>query len=121
MTAERDDKKKIEVFYDGKCPMCTAIMSKVDTSTRGDHFALRDITKDPLPSGFTEEDVAKEIHVVAADGKVYKNADAILKILEQYPKYRWLAKLGQFSPIKPVLPFGYNFVAANRRFFIWSC
>jgi predicted DCC family thiol-disulfide oxidoreductase YuxK len=111
-----EDNKKIEVFYDGKCPMCTAIMSKVDASTQREHFTLRDITKDPLPPDFTTEEVEKEIHVVAADGKVYKNADAILKILEQYPRFRWLAKLGQFPLIKPLLPLGYRIVAANRRF-----
>lgn len=46
---EEGGKKKIEVFYDGKCPMCTAIMDKVDGSTQREQFALRDITKDPLP------------------------------------------------------------------------
>ena len=37
----------------------------------------------------------KEIHVIDTDGRIYKNADAILKVLEENPKLAWLARLGR--------------------------
>lgn len=93
------------------------IINKIDDSSKGKTFSLRDITKGSLPQDFTKKDVEKEIHVVA-DGKVYKNAEAILKILEEYPAWRFFVRIGRLPLIRDILPIGYNFIAANRHFLI---
>ncbi len=111
---------KKTVLYDGSCPMCAAILEKIDRSPQGDRFDRVDITTDPIPSFLTKGEVEKEIHLIDEEGKLYRNAAAILKILEEYPRLRFLAKIGRLPIIKQTLPIGYDFVAANRHFIIGS-
>jgi predicted DCC family thiol-disulfide oxidoreductase YuxK len=108
------------VLYDGSCPMCAAILEKIDRSPQGERFDRVDIATDPLPSFLTKGEVEKEIHLIDEEGRLYKNAAAILKILEEYPRLRFLAKIGRLPIIKQTLPIGYSFVAANRHFIIGS-
>ncbi len=113
--SDNGSEKQHAVFYDGSCPMCTVIINKIDDSSKGNKFSMRDITKESLLQDFTREDVEKEMHVVA-DGKIYKNAEAILKILEEYPSWKFFVWIGRLPIVKQILPIGYNFVAANRHF-----
>ena len=120
MTNEKESTEascKQTVYYDGSCPMCTRLMKTIDTSSKGQEFSLKDIKTDTLPPTFTQKAVEKEIHVVGKDGTVYKNAEAILKIMETYPRWRFLARLGQLPGIRYfVLPLGYHFISTNRHF-----
>jgi hypothetical protein len=65
---------------------------------------------------FEREEIAKSIHVIDPAGETHTGAAAILKIIEQYPKFRPLARVGRFPFVYPVLPVGYRLVAVNRRF-----
>lgn len=114
--SNNDFEQKNAVYYDGSCPMCTAIVNKFDNSTKGDQFSMRDITSQPFPQDFTKQDVEKEIYVVDGEGAIYRNAAAILKMLEAYPAWRPLVWIGRLPLIRNILPIGYNFVAANRHF-----
>lgn len=113
---KQNTEQKKTIYYDGSCPMCTAIIGKVDDSSKKEKFSPKDITKESLPQSFTKEQVEKEIHVVDSEGKVYKNVKAILKILEEYPRWKFLATIGRLPVIKQLLSIGYKFVAANRHF-----
>ena len=107
--------KKIQVFYDGQCPMCTVVMNKVDRSSKKEVFELHDMHRENrLP--FEKSAVEKEIHVVDQDETTYKGAEAILKIMDQYPSLRVLAKIGRLPFVKPLLPIGYKIVSQNRCF-----
>src|ERR1700693_4288261 len=88
-----DDKHA--VYYDGSCPMCRAIIGKVDGSSQGEKFSMRDIATEPPPQNIAKEDVEREIHVVGADETLYKNAAAILKILEAYRAWAALVWIGR--------------------------
>ena len=103
------------IYYDGSCPMCTAIIKRIDRSKHKEKFNKKDITKDPLPQDITKTATEKEIHVVDANGRIYKNAQAILKILEEYPKWKFIAKIGELPIIRQLLPVGYKFVASHRH------
>lgn len=117
MTLERNAKGgKKTIYYDGDCPMCTVLIEKVKGSSREEAFDPKDITRDALPAELTAREAEKQIHVVGADGRVYKNAGAILQILEEYPKLRFLAIIGRLPVMRQMLSLGYRFVAANRRF-----
>jgi predicted DCC family thiol-disulfide oxidoreductase YuxK len=107
--------KKIEVFYDGKCPMCASLMGRIQHSSECGAFDLRDMHAEKnLP--FEHDAVEKEIHVIGRDGQVYKGPDAILKIAGQYGGLAFVEKIGKFPLVRPMLPIGYRLVAANRRF-----
>ena len=111
-----------QVYYDGSCPMCTAIVERIKTSSEGEKFTLKDIKKDQLPIGITKEAADKEIYVVGGDGRVYKNAAGILRILERYPAWKFWVWLGRLPVIRNILPLGYWLVSTNRHLFsryIW--
>ena len=106
---------KKTIYYDGDCPFCVGIIQKIGNSDRKEIFEPRDITKNVLPHSITTVQAHKEIHLVDADGTVYKNAEAILKILEQYPKWKMLVTVGRLPLVKQILSIGYAFIAANRH------
>jgi len=107
--------RRIEIFYDGKCPMCASLMGRVERSAKCGEFDLRDMHAEKrLP--FKREAVEKEIHVVDRDGQVHKGAQGILKIAGQYRGLGFLEKIGAVPLVRSLLPIGYRFVAANRRF-----
>ena len=95
--------------------MCNLIIKKVGNSSQKKVFDPKDIMKDPLPQNITKTAAEKEIHVVDEKGRVYKNAEAILKILEEYPKWRFLVVIGRLPIIKQLLPFGYRIIAKHRH------
>ena len=111
----RANGQKIEVFYDGKCPMCASLMGRVERSSKCGEFDLRDMHAEKrLP--FKREAVEKEIHVVGRDGQVHKGAHGILKIAEQYRGLAFVEKIGAFPLVRLLLPIGYRLIGANRRF-----
>ena len=100
----KKDETKKTILYDGSCPMCTAVLKKVENSVQKEKFNPKDITKEILPQNITQKEAKKEIHVIGLDGKIYKNAEAILKILEEYPRWKFLAKIGKLPAIKQLPP-----------------
>ena len=114
-TRASHDKKT--VLYDGKCPMCTVFVDTIDDSSRKEQFSLQDMASTALPPGVTREAVEKEIHVIGKDGKVYRGAEGILAILEEYPRLRFLARFGRYPVVRNMLPFMYMFIARRRYFF----
>ena len=111
---EKNDCRKT-IYYDGSCSMCASIIKKIDRSSQKEKFNPKDITKDPLPQQISKNAAEKEIHVMDENGRVYKNAEAILKILEEYPKWKFLVWIGRLAIIKQILPIGYKFVATHRH------
>ena len=107
--------RRIEVFYDGKCPMCSSLMGRIERSAECARFNLHDMHgQKRLP--FERKAVEKDIHVVDRDGQVYKGVQGILKIAAQYRGLGSLAKIGAFPLVRPLLAIGYRLIAANRRF-----
>jgi predicted DCC family thiol-disulfide oxidoreductase YuxK len=115
--ADEPKTEKLKVYYDGKCPMCTAIMDSVRNSAKSGDFDLHDMhTQRSLP--FSKDAIEKEIHVTDWDGNVHRGAAAIFAIAERYPHLSVLARLGRAPLIAALAPPVYRFVAANRRFLI---
>ena len=113
---------KDTVYYDGDCPMCSAVAENIKTSSKGDNFFLKDIKKETLPPHISMEAANKEIHVVSGEGKVYKNANGILRILERYPAWSFWVRVGRLPLLRNILPLGYKLISANRHLFsryIW--
>lgn len=107
------------IVYDGLCTMCKGLTGAVAHSDQNQQFRTLDYTSERLPSSVSRKQAEKEIHVVAADGTVYRNAAAILAILEEYPRLAWLARLGRLPGIRTILGWLYQLVAA-RRHLLWG-
>lgn len=109
----------MEVYYDGSCPMCTVFAETVSDSSQREKFEAQDITHGALPEGATAQDVWKEMYVVE-DGKQYKGADAVLRIMSEYSKWHWLAWIGKLPVFNQLAHIIYRIVAANRHRIPWK-
>ena len=107
--------KKITAYYDGKCPMCSAIADRVRNSDRCDVFDLRDMHEErSMP--FKKAAIEREMHVVDREGNVHRGAGAIFKITEQYPRFQLPTRIARAQPIGALAQVIYRLIAANRRF-----
>ncbi len=113
------DDKKIEIYYDGSCPMCTVFVGAVDGSKKGGGFEKCDVTRGALPQGATFNDVWKEMYVVE-NGVQYKGADAVLRIMREYSPWRPLAWVGMRPGFNWIAHKIYRIVAANRHRIPWK-
>lgn len=105
------DKKRI-IYFDGHCPMCSAFVSTIEA--REQNVDCRDIHAQSLPESLTFKEVEKEIHVIDSNGVVYKNAAAILLLLEYFPVWKHFTWIGRLWGVRFLLTAGYNVVAKNR-------
>jgi predicted DCC family thiol-disulfide oxidoreductase YuxK len=105
---------RAEVLYDGECAMCSNLALRINETDAVDSLATNDLRHARLPQGVTAEAVTRELHVIEADGRITRGADAVLRILEEYPRWRWLARIGSSRAAKPFTAMGYRFVATNR-------
>lgn len=115
----RMTKPKIEVYYDGTCPMCSVFAETLEGSSLGERFEKEDVTRGKLPQGATFDDVWKEMYVVE-DGVQYRGADAVLRIMREYPQWRLLAWLGSLPGLNWCAHCLYRIVAENRHRIPWK-
>jgi predicted DCC family thiol-disulfide oxidoreductase YuxK len=90
---EIESKPKVKIYYDGVCNLCAGLAETIDLSQRGSHFALNDISKDELPVGVTMQEATRDVHVVDENGKMYRGSEAVMRILSEYPRLRWIAAI----------------------------
>lgn len=107
---------KKTIIYDDTCPMCIAVVSGVDGSAKGDGFVLEGTTKAKLPKGITREQAQKEMHVIDEQGNIHRNVDAMLQIVEEYPRWRFVANIARWPVVYQILQLLYKAIAANRHF-----
>jgi predicted DCC family thiol-disulfide oxidoreductase YuxK len=102
------------VYFDGKCPMCVALMTAVRTSAQRDLFDLRDMHRQRwLPFG--RDAIARDMHLIDRDGTIHRGAAAMLRIASRFPRLRRIAEIADLPPIRPLSSLGYRLVAANRQ------
>lgn len=109
--------KKIKVYYDGECHMCTATMDSLRKTSQGETFHPVDVTKGELPPGVDMSGALHNMHAIDDAGNVYVGGDAVLRILEEYPRWRWLARIGRLPGIRHLMYGVYRLVATHRRRF----
>jgi predicted DCC family thiol-disulfide oxidoreductase YuxK len=92
-------------------------MNAVTQSSQGGKFQRIDVTKGKLPP---EKDMAAALynmHVIDAGGHVYAGADGILRIIEEYPRWCWVARVGKIWGFRHLAHGLYRVVASHRRRF----
>jgi predicted DCC family thiol-disulfide oxidoreductase YuxK len=108
------DQKRISIYYDGTCRLCSGIIEKIEHSSRREIFEALD-TSDHLPEGITHDAALHEVYAVDGIGKMHSGSAAVLFILSQYPRWRWLAAVGSLPLIKQIAALFYRVVADNRH------
>lgn len=114
MTSQKSKNAKT-ILYDGECSLCKIVIKRVNNSSQKTSFKPVDVHKSTLPTGITSEQVEKELHVVDSAGKIIKGGDAILAIVSEYPRWKWLATIGRLPGAAQAVRLGYKLVAANRH------
>ncbi len=106
--------QKLTVFYDGDCELCTSLSCNLKSSPER-QIDLRNIHTENLPTSITKEAAEREMHVIDAEGTIYRNAAAIFKLYERNPFIRILGRLERIRFFKGLFQFGYRWVARHRH------
>lgn len=109
-----EGQKKVEIYYDGVCNLCAGLADTIDLSDRKDSFELKDISKGHLPQDVDFSEAMHDVHVVDETGAVYQGADAVLKVLEHYPRLKWLAAIGWLPGFHGIAKLTYRVVEETR-------
>lgn len=109
-----DKDRKIEIFYDGTCNLCSGMVERIDKSSKKESFEARAVSEEQLPHGIDHEAAMRDVHVVDETGRIYAGAEAVLRILDEYPRLQTLARIGRFPGIKHLLAILYRVVAMTR-------
>jgi predicted DCC family thiol-disulfide oxidoreductase YuxK len=111
--------KKITIYYDGLCHLCSREMQHYQKMKGADKFLFVDIS-DPLFDAAKEHLDAKLVHKVmhvrTAEGELCTGMDAFIVLWEQMPQLQWLARLAHNPLVKPCLNLGYCAFAAVRPY-----
>lgn len=105
------------LIYDGECGICR---QSVDLLKRWDReHVLRYVpfqdTAAVTRFGIALPRLAAAMHLVFADGRVYPGADAIPRLLELFPRKRWLAPLFRIPGVLPLARRIYAWIAMRRH------
>jgi alginate O-acetyltransferase complex protein AlgI len=106
------------VLYDGDCGLCTRLARRFRATLQRRGFQLAPLqSRDAAAvSGATEEQLLRELHVVAPpDRRVLRGADAILFVARSLPWLRPLCWIARAPGMMPLLRSGYRFVANHRH------
>jgi glyoxylase-like metal-dependent hydrolase (beta-lactamase superfamily II)/predicted DCC family thiol-disulfide oxidoreductase YuxK len=107
---------RIAALYDEQCEVCQAGVAWI-------RLLDRDCLVDciPLADGFSHahaeldvDDCLRELHVVEPSGSVFAGWDAVLRIAEELPATRPLARLGRRRPFRTGGAAAYRWIARNR-------
>lgn len=108
---------KYTLVYDGKCRMCTRIVSVVrEWDVRGDievapAQAVAAAARFPWIS---DRQLAESIQLVRADRTTWQGAAAVEQLLAILPRGRWFAWVFRIPFARPLAEYLYRWIARNR-------
>ena len=105
--------EQIKIYYDGTCRICAGTMRKIEASSRHGRFAPIDVYHE-LPNHLDRNAALHDMHVIEG-GKTYRGAGAVMRILEEYPRWRWLAWLGRLPVLRNLAAGMYRLIADHRH------
>ena len=110
----------MQVFYDGACPLCSAEMRRYQKDDVRHRMEWVDIAGERFDAGRYGLEVGKlqqMMHVKTADGRVYTQVRAFVKIWEALPPMWWTRLLRMILKVPGMMPVAgvlYRLFARNR-------
>ena len=108
---------RLEVFYDGRCPVCQSARAWAGRRDRGQRLEWIDATDpmsaDRLPA--TAAELARAAWVRRGDGTLARGYAAWLAVLAELPGWRLPARALALPPLAWLGPPIYRLVAAHRH------
>jgi predicted DCC family thiol-disulfide oxidoreductase YuxK len=106
---------KLTVWYNTKCPVCNAGISKqrdrLIRALRENAIEFRDINLEPdalAHFSASVNDVRRSLHAVDADGRLYVGMNCAIAIWWRTPGEEWLARVIGTPVIRQLASFGYD-------------
>lgn len=104
----------IDVFYDGKCGLCSREIGHYRDIAPENTFQWHDITKDSSgleAMGIDYASGLKRLHATDSNGNLYIGIDAFLLIWAQLRRWKYLAVLGGLPIIRQLIRLSYALFA----------
>ena len=114
----------LTVLYDAHCRLCTRIAARLAAMDTGDRLrfvplqmaahdrpAVRDLA--------TSRDLAASLHVIDEDGDWVAGGEAMVRVWEEVPSLRPLARFARLPIVRAFVEPAYRRVAEHRPWFGW--
>ena len=109
--------KKLQLFYDGDCPLCKAEMEFLERRDKNNYIGFVDVrlshALEPL-KGVSCEVALNAIHARTDTGEILMGIDAFC-IAYQLTGLNLLAWILSRKSLRPILNYGYRVFAQNRH------
>ena len=105
----------LDVWMDGDCPLCQRSQTwceRRDTNRRLHFKDFREMEVEELP--MNRQDHEASMWVRDTDGQLYEGFAAWRRIMSEFPRWRWLARLASRPPLDLIGPPIYKWIAAKR-------
>jgi predicted DCC family thiol-disulfide oxidoreductase YuxK len=99
------------IYFDGLCLACSTEINHYRKLSGSDKFQFIDITApdfQAMSHGIDPHQVHKVMHVRDPSGNLHQGVDAFRAIWREIPKYHFLYKLSERSPVRALLNLGYK-------------
>ena len=93
-------KKKIKVFFDGNCKVCSKEINFYNKHDRKNKFSWIDLNsknKDLLKLGIDRKELIKSLHIQLHDGRIIKGVNAFRIIWREYPFLKFFSYILNFK------------------------
>lgn len=97
------NEKKIKVFFDGNCKVCSKEVSFYDKYDKKNKFYWIDLNSknnDLKELGIKKSELLKSLHIQLHDGKIIKGVNAFRVIWREYPFLKLLSYCLDFKIIR---------------------
>jgi predicted DCC family thiol-disulfide oxidoreductase YuxK len=108
---------RIQVYYDGDCPVCSREMTRCRALKGADAIDFIDINRDMTglaKDGVSYEAALARLYVRDPAGALHKGVAAYAVLFEVLARYRWLAPLVRLPGVRATLDGLYAFWVARR-------
>lgn len=105
---------RIEILYNGRCPICSAEIAQYERAARKADAPLTftDLHDAPLQDwALTPDQATRRLHA-RQNGQILSGFPAFLIIWKELPRLRWLARLLSFPVLHQIARISYDRIAA---------
>lgn len=99
------DQRKVTVFYDGSCPLCTSEIGYYKRADADQALNLVDVSSECFlgDDQLNRSEAMARFHVRLADDQQVSGAQGFVEVWRVIPGWRWLAKFASIPGMVPLL------------------
>jgi predicted DCC family thiol-disulfide oxidoreductase YuxK len=114
----------LTVLYDAHCRLCTRIAARLAAMDRLDRLRFVPLQaaahdRPEVRDLAATRDLAAALHVIDEQGRWVAGGEAMVRVWEQVPALRPLARFARLPVVRSYVEPAYRFVAEHRPWFGW--